>query len=157
MNCTRRTEQSIERARALASIVLPTPGTSSTSRWPSASRTVIAVSTTSGLPSITLDIACRIGLGDLCDEGQSRLVTARVVVLHGLILHESLPCGARRAQSPSPVGAPIFPHFPPPVFVLPGSGAPVHGYGAAPRLRPARAPVRACRRPPLRSTPLHPG
>ena len=32
VNCTRRTEQSIERPIALASIVLPTPGTSSTSR-----------------------------------------------------------------------------------------------------------------------------
>ena len=32
VNCTRRTELSTERASALASIVLPTPGTSSISR-----------------------------------------------------------------------------------------------------------------------------
>jgi len=32
VNCTRRTEQAIERPKALASMVLPTPGTSSTSR-----------------------------------------------------------------------------------------------------------------------------
>ena len=57
VNCTRRTEQSIERARVLASIVLPTPGTSSSSRWPSASSTVMAVRTTSGLPSMTEFIA----------------------------------------------------------------------------------------------------
>src|SRR6476620_9113527 len=53
VNCTRRTEQSIERARVLASMVLPTPGTSSSRRCPSASSTVMAVRTTSGLPSIT--------------------------------------------------------------------------------------------------------
>ena len=42
VNWMRRTEQSTDRASALASIVLPTPGTSSISRWPSASSTVIA-------------------------------------------------------------------------------------------------------------------
>ena len=40
VNWMRRTVQSMERASALASIVLPTPGTSSISRWPSASSTV---------------------------------------------------------------------------------------------------------------------
>ena len=53
MNWMRRTEQSMDRASALASMVLPTPGTSSISRWPSASRTVSESRTTSGLPSIT--------------------------------------------------------------------------------------------------------
>ena len=53
VNCTRRTEQSIERAKVLASSVLPTPGTSSTRRWPSASSTVIAVRTTDCFPSMT--------------------------------------------------------------------------------------------------------
>ena len=57
VNCTRRTEQSIERPSALASIVLPTPGTSSTSRWPSASSTTRARSTELRLPSMTLSIA----------------------------------------------------------------------------------------------------
>ncbi len=53
VNWMRRTEQSMERASALASIVLPTPGTSSMSRCPSASSTVSESRTTSGLPSIT--------------------------------------------------------------------------------------------------------
>ena len=53
MNWIRRTEQSMLRASDLASIVLPTPGTSSISRWPSASSTVIAELMTSGLPSMT--------------------------------------------------------------------------------------------------------
>ena len=57
VNWMRRTVASIERARVLASIVLPTPGTSSMSRWPSASSTVTAVRTTSGLPSMTVVIA----------------------------------------------------------------------------------------------------
>ena len=49
VNWMRRTVQSIDRASALASIVLPTPGTSSMSRWPSASSTVSASRTTSPL------------------------------------------------------------------------------------------------------------
>ena len=53
----RRTVQSMDFARDLASIVLPTPGTSSMSRWPSASSTVTAVRTTSGFPSMTDVIA----------------------------------------------------------------------------------------------------
>ncbi len=60
VNWMRRTEQSTERASALASIVLPTPGTSSISRCPSASSTVSASRTTSGLPSITCSTAPRI-------------------------------------------------------------------------------------------------
>lgn len=59
-NCTRRTEQSMDLARALAGMVLPTPGTSSISRCPSASRTVIAALMTSGLPSTTVAMARRI-------------------------------------------------------------------------------------------------
>src|SRR5438034_911144 len=38
VNCSREKEQSIERASAFASVVLPTPGRSSMIRWPSASR-----------------------------------------------------------------------------------------------------------------------
>ena len=53
VNWIRRTEQSMLRASALLSIVLPTPGTSSISRCPSASITTSAEVTTSGLPSIT--------------------------------------------------------------------------------------------------------
>ena len=53
MNWMRLTVQSMERASALASDVLPTPGTSSTSRWPSASSVTSAMRTTSGLPTST--------------------------------------------------------------------------------------------------------
>jgi hypothetical protein len=42
----------IERASAAASVVLPTPGTSSMSRWPRASRPMTASRTTSGLPTM---------------------------------------------------------------------------------------------------------
>ena len=59
VNWMRRTEQSIERASALASIVLPTPGTSSMSRWPSESITTIASLATSGLPSMTFSMLAR--------------------------------------------------------------------------------------------------
>ena len=53
----RRTEQSMDRASALASIVLPTPGTSSMSRCPSASRTISASLTASAFPSMTDSMA----------------------------------------------------------------------------------------------------
>ena len=57
VNWIRRTVRSIERASALLSMVLPTPGTSSMSRCPSASRTTTAARATSGLPSMTrLDV-----------------------------------------------------------------------------------------------------
>ena len=54
MNCTRLHVQSIDAASALARLVLPTPGTSSIRRWPSAtSRQTSASSMTSGLPWMT--------------------------------------------------------------------------------------------------------
>ena len=53
MNCTRFHVQSIEPASALARLVLPTPGTSSISRWPSASRHMTAMSMASRLPCTT--------------------------------------------------------------------------------------------------------
>src|SRR5580698_351699 len=43
----------MDRARALASIVLPTPGTSSMSKWPSASSAMIATLTASAVTSMT--------------------------------------------------------------------------------------------------------
>ena len=53
VNCTRFHEQSIEPASALARLVLPTPGTSSMRRWPSASRHMTARSMASRLPCTT--------------------------------------------------------------------------------------------------------
>ena len=49
VNWMRANEQSSERASARASVVLPTPGTSSTSTWPSASSATTARSTTARL------------------------------------------------------------------------------------------------------------
>ena len=70
VNCTRRTVPSIDRASALASMVLPTPGTSSTSRCPSASRTVTASRTASPLPSRTVDGGADLRCG--ADESPER-------------------------------------------------------------------------------------
>ncbi len=53
VNWMRLKLQPIERAMRLASIVLPTPGTSSSSTWPSQSRATSSSSTTSRLPTIT--------------------------------------------------------------------------------------------------------
>ncbi len=53
VNCTRFHVQSIDAASALARLVLPTPGTSSMSRWPSARRHITASSTASRLPCTT--------------------------------------------------------------------------------------------------------
>jgi hypothetical protein len=60
VNWMRETEASTLRASDRASIVLPTPGTSSMSRCPSASSTVRASSTASRLPSMTVSIVERI-------------------------------------------------------------------------------------------------
>ena len=59
VNWMRRTVQSMLRASALLSMVLPTPGTSSMSRCPSASSTTTAAVTTSGLPSMTRSMLSR--------------------------------------------------------------------------------------------------
>ena len=53
VNWMRRTLQSMLRASDFDSIVLPTPGTSSMSRCPSASSTTSVAETTSRLPSMT--------------------------------------------------------------------------------------------------------
>ena len=53
VNWTRFHVQSIDAASALARLVLPTPGTSSMSRWPSASRHITASSIGSILPCTT--------------------------------------------------------------------------------------------------------
>ena len=52
VNCRRWKRQATARASAWASVVLPTPGTSSISRWPRASRQTSESRTTSGLPRI---------------------------------------------------------------------------------------------------------
>jgi hypothetical protein len=53
VNWMRLKEQSRERARLCASVVLPTPGTSSSNKWPRASRQTTAISMTCGFPLIT--------------------------------------------------------------------------------------------------------
>ncbi len=62
VNWTRFQLESIDAARALARLVLPTPGTSSISRWPSARRQTSASSTTSGLPWMTISMFAAIAL-----------------------------------------------------------------------------------------------
>src|SRR5438128_1580572 len=60
VNCTRLNSASNERARALANVVLPTPGTSSMRMCPPPSSAVSRSRMTSGLPRITLpSCACR--------------------------------------------------------------------------------------------------
>ena len=54
MNWMRRKVPPTARASARASVVLPTPGTSSMSRWPRAASAATARRTTSGLPWMTL-------------------------------------------------------------------------------------------------------
>src|ERR1035437_7946609 len=98
VNCTRRTEQSMDFAKALASMVLPTPGTSSISRCPSASRTVIAVSITSDLPSITVAMARRILLVTSVQFESGPIDSG---IWHDLILHESFVWGADHVHSSS--------------------------------------------------------
>ena len=53
VNCTRWKVPPIDRASARASVVLPTPGTSSISRWPRASRATTAWRIAPGLPRST--------------------------------------------------------------------------------------------------------
>ena len=102
VNCTRRTVQSIERASALASIVLPTPGTSSMSRWPSASSTTSARRTTSGLPSTTCSMLSRIRPADSCRTSRSA-PTGAALVGGRRATWSSCRCGSgHRAPGPGP-------------------------------------------------------
>ena len=78
VNWMRRTEQSVDRASALASIVLPTPGTSSISTWPSASRTVSARRTASAFPSMTDSTAVATRWAD-CTRSSRLLPVSRPV------------------------------------------------------------------------------
>ncbi len=64
VNCTRCQARPSTCASACASVVLPTPGTSSMSRWPRASRQVRARRTASGLPRMTLSSAARAAVID---------------------------------------------------------------------------------------------
>ena len=59
MNCRRPKVPSIDAASALARLVLPTPGTSSMSRWPSETRHSSTSSITSGLPWMTRSMFSR--------------------------------------------------------------------------------------------------
>ena len=65
VNWMRCTEQWVDRPSALASMVFPTPGTSSISTCPSASSTVSASRTAPAFPSITDSMASPIAMADL--------------------------------------------------------------------------------------------
>src|SRR6266508_2922828 len=88
VNWMRRTEQSIDRASALASIVLPTPGTSSIKTCPSASRAMRARRTTSGLPSMTRWILARI-LSKVAARSSIPPISGRVVATGRAPFHDS--------------------------------------------------------------------
>jgi hypothetical protein len=79
VNWMRRTDASIDLAKVLASIVLPTPGTSSMSRCPLANRTVMVVRTTSGLPSMTRVIAPKSRSATFLTRSRSSVVSVPVV------------------------------------------------------------------------------
>ena len=76
VNCMRRNSSPTLAASARASVVLPTPGTSSISRWPRASSAATASSTTSRLPSSTRSTLPRI---------RCAVVTAVAAGLIGLV------------------------------------------------------------------------
>ena len=107
VNCTRLTEPSIERARALASDVLPTPGTSSRSRCPSANSVTSATRITSGLPTIT---RCDVGGDPGTDVGDIRLAqgapSMRLLVVVTTPVSQTTRARIVRSSGPSPT----FPH-----------------------------------------------
>ena len=101
----RRTEQSIERASALASLVLPTPGTSSMSRWPSASSTARASRTVAVLPSMTCSMLATMALVAARNSSAgmrlAELVPLRCVVVTGLLPRRSSCARAYRTPGPA--------------------------------------------------------
>src|SRR6195952_4242744 len=140
VNWMRRTVAAIDAANALASIVFPTPGTSSRSRCPSASSTTSAVRTTSDLPSMTVSTAARIASateatastsGSAAGSGRGTRDSA------GSVAMDNLPAGAgaapvcaenRQLTNEVPAGTPVheareFPFSPP--RRRPGRGEPL--------------------------------
>ncbi|OLB80455.1 MAG: hypothetical protein AUI14_06670 [Actinobacteria bacterium 13_2_20CM_2_71_6] len=104
VNWIRRTVQSIERASALASLVLPTPGTSSMSRWPSASMTARASRTIAVLPSITRSMLSTIAVVTAANSGADigRPSSSAVLgMVTGLLLKmpRGCQCRARHPRS----------------------------------------------------------
>ena len=95
------------RATALASSVLPTPGTSSMSRWPSASRATRASCTTSGLPSRTPATLSR--RAESIAAGDENVVRGSVgrerVEIHAVRRSRRPRVGARKPPSASIVAA----------------------------------------------------
>ncbi len=82
VNWMRRTVASTLAAIARASIVLPTPGTSSMSRWPSASMHVRALRTASGLPSMTSPTDVR--MAEVCVRNCSAVISGAVSSMRSL-------------------------------------------------------------------------
>ena len=107
VNWTRCQVPPIERAIALASEVLPTPGTSSIRRWPEASRQTSARWTASRLPWMT----CSTLSTRARNSGSTRASTARAV--GGRFEQARVPAGSVRVVPPVPL---------PPVIGLPADG-----------------------------------
>ena len=127
MNWMRRHVPPTERAMAFASEVLPTPGTSSTSRWPSANRHTSARWIARRLPRITVSIwresASKTSLNELPSPlavgaakrvGALGCLGAQRVVRAGRGLHRSRPpSGAtKQRRTDSPRDGPTVPTLP---------------------------------------------
>ena len=92
----------MDRARALASMVLPTPGTSSMSRCPSASSTISASLTASAFPSMTDSTAVPICCAVATRSSSARAVRTPPRPVSSTKKPSSKRPGARCAPEPSP-------------------------------------------------------
>jgi hypothetical protein len=103
VNWMRPHRQSSEVARALARLVLPTPGTSSIRRWPSATRQSRTSSTTSDFPCTTLEtlpaMAAKVSANS---AGGVALACCVATVLRPSRRPDQIGSGVR--QCPRPVG-----------------------------------------------------
>ena len=118
VNWTRRTEQSIDLASALASCVFPTPGTSSIRTCPSASSTVSASRTAPGLPVMTVCTAALTCVAT-CTSSSSVGSASRPVSVtkvpswrHSLIrgCDQTVRRPRARRRCRFPAAPPLFPH-----------------------------------------------
>src|SRR5580698_6013941 len=106
VNWRRWKRHDTERANAWASVVLPTPGTSSISRWPRASRQTRDSLTTSGLPRIAdpRTTSSPASLARSCGEnpaGGATIDSRWDILLHHIrwrVMAEPFPLGAPKSQ-----------------------------------------------------------
>ena len=146
VNWIRRNEQSIDRAIALASIVLPTPGTSSIRMCPSAIRAASASRISGCLPCTTFSTFCsmtRKPSANLCQSSVGSRVSKRTSAdrRRTILLRSTSRAEPRFLRHPAQRGGP---GRAPATRRREGSGG---GSGAPAAGRPARPLVRSIRRP----------